>query len=64
MQLASYERVELADKLIQSIDFTDDDIQQSWMFEASSRLDDVRSGKVIPIPGEDVFAEARARFVK
>ena len=60
MHLPLSSRAELAEKLVGSLDFSDDgDIQQAWASEAIRRRDDVRSGKVKTIPGEEVLAEVR-----
>jgi hypothetical protein len=50
----------LAEKLVESLDFAEsDEIQKLWIQEAIRRRDEVRSGKVKPIPGEEVLAEVR-----
>lgn len=60
MQLSPASRAELAEKLVESLDFAEsDEIQKLWIEEAIRRRDDVRSGKVKPIPGEEVLAEVR-----
>ena len=60
MQLPVCSRAELAEKLVESLDFSEnDDIQRAWAAEALRRRDDVRSGKVQTIPGEQVLAEVR-----
>ena len=58
------QRAELADSLVESlVSAPPDDIQRLWMDEASKCLDEVRSGPIKTIPGEEVLAEAR-RLVK
>ena len=58
--LTPAERAELADFLVESLESTPPDaIQRRWIEAANRRLEDVRSGKVQTIPGEDVLAEAR-----
>ena len=60
MQLPVSSRAELAEKLVESLDFPEnDDIQRAWAAEAISRRDEVRSGRVQTIPGEQVLAEVR-----
>ena len=60
MQLPVSSRAELAEKLVGSLDFSEnDDIQRAWAAEAIRRRDDVRSGRVQAIPGEQVLAEVR-----
>jgi len=56
-QLSTPER---AEKLVESLDFSEnDEIQQARAVEAIRRRDEVRSGKVQTIPGEQVLAEVR-----
>jgi putative addiction module component (TIGR02574 family) len=58
--LTPAQRAELAEFLVESLDSTiPDEIQRRWIEEASRRLEDVRSGRVKTIPGEEVMAEAR-----
>lgn len=52
-------RAELAEKLVESLDVSEDEIEQAWAGEAVRRRDEVRSGKVKTIPGEEVLAEVR-----
>ena len=39
----------------------DPEIENAWADEAERRLAEIRSGKVQPIPGEQVLAELRQR---
>ncbi len=58
-------RTELVDKLLESLNFPiKTDIEEAWAEEAEHRLEDVISGKVKPVPGEDVFKKTRARYSK
>ena len=58
-------RAELAEKLVESLEFSENgDIQQAWAVEAVRRRDEVRSGKVKTIPGEEVLAEVRRMLDK
>lgn len=60
MRLPPASRAELADKIAESLDFQQpDELQKLWSSEAISRRDDVLSGRVKPIPGEEVLAEMR-----
>ena len=47
------DRAFLAERLLDSLDETD--IERAWVNEARHRRDEVRSGKVKPIPAEDVY---------
>jgi putative addiction module component (TIGR02574 family) len=60
MHLSVSSRAELAEKLVESLDFfEDDDIQRAWVTEAIQRRDEIQSGRVKTIPGEQVLAEVR-----
>lgn len=60
MRLPLTSRALLADKIVESLDFSEaDEIQKTWAAESVRRRDEVRSGKVQPIPGEQVLAEVR-----
>ena len=60
MELPPAARADLAERLMESIDFSSDkELQQLWSAEANRRLEELRSGRVQPIPGEDVIAEVR-----
>jgi putative addiction module component (TIGR02574 family) len=60
MQLPADSRALLADKLVESLDFEmPDEIQKVWVAEAIRRRDEIRSGKVKPVPGNEVIAEIR-----
>ena len=60
MQLPAASRARLADKLVESLDAAEmDEIQKLWAAEAVRRRDEVRSGHVKPIPGDEVLAEVR-----
>lgn len=55
-------RKDIALRLLESVEVVDDDaIEQAWTNELSSRVDDIVSGKVTAIPGEQVFADIAAR---
>jgi putative addiction module component (TIGR02574 family) len=60
MKLPADSKALLADKLVESLEFEDpDEIQRLWSAEAIRRRDEVRSGQVQPIPGEEVLEEVR-----
>jgi putative addiction module component (TIGR02574 family) len=60
MQLPAAARALLAERMVESLEANEaDEIQRAWAAEAVRRRDDVRSGKVQPIAGEDVIAEVR-----
>lgn len=60
LRLSVSSRAELAERLVESLDFSEvDEVQRTWAAEAIRRRDDVRSGRVQTIPGEQVLAEVR-----
>ena len=60
LSLPSDARALLADRLVESLDPAEDDqIHQLWAAEAKRRRDDVRSGRVKTIPGEEAMARVR-----
>ncbi len=60
MHLPVASRAQLADKLAESLDSAEpDEIQRLCAAEAVRRRDEVRSGHVKPVPGEQVIAEVR-----
>lgn len=60
MHLPPSSRAELAERLVVSLDPTErTDVQRAWAAEAIRRRDEVRSGRVQPIPGDEVIAEMR-----
>lgn len=61
LALPSEARALLADRLVESLDPAEDGyIHQLWVKEAQRRMEEVRSGHVIPVPGESAFAQVRA----
>lgn len=57
-------KIELIDKLLDSISPTDIEIGELWKTEIERRIDEVESGTVQTIPGDEVFAKVRERFGK
>ena len=57
-------KLELVDRLLESIGPTQAEIDELWKIEVERRVEEVRSGKVKTIPGEQVFEEIRNRFGK
>jgi hypothetical protein len=60
MTLPSESRARLADRLVESLDGDElGAIERLWVTEAIRRRDDVRSGKVEAIDGEDALRKVR-----
>ena len=56
------EKALLVEKLLASMYPNQKEIDDLWTIEAQRRVEEVRSGAVIPIPGDEVFEEVRKRF--
>lgn len=55
-------RARLVDELLKSLNPSQAEIDELWAAEAERRVGDIESGKVQPIPGEQVFKELRERL--
>jgi len=58
------ERVFVVDSLLQTLNKSDPEIDRQWAEVARRRLEDLRSGRVKPVPGDEVLARVRERFGK
>ncbi len=60
MSLPSAARALLAEKIVESLEFdTDSTTQAAWVTEAKKRRDEIRSGEVQPISGEEALVQVR-----
>ena len=57
-------KLEIIDHLLESISPTNKEVEDAWKVEAERRIEEVRSGKVKPIPVAEVFAEIERDFGK
>lgn len=55
-------RALLVDKLLQSMNPTQSDIDKLWSEEAEKRVEEIRNGSVETVPGEHVFGKIRERL--
>lgn len=64
MALSSHERGVLIDRLVESLDDAppDEGVDEAWADEIKRRVDDIRSGKVKMIPGDQVLRELAKEF--
>ncbi len=61
LSLPSEARARLADCLVESLDCAEDgEVHQLWVVQAKRRRDEVRSGQVQTIPGDEALAQVRA----
>jgi putative addiction module component (TIGR02574 family) len=58
------ERAKLVDSLLQTLNPLDDSIDAQWLAVAKRRLEDIDSGRVQAIPGEEVFEKVRRRLAR
>ena len=56
------DRALVVDSLLRSLNPPDPEIDRKWVVVAKRRLEELRSGRVKPVPGEEVFARIRQRF--
>lgn len=68
-ELPEHQRILLANDLWETVgskdeDASDAEIEAAWSSEIKCRLDEIDSGAVELIPGEQVLAEMRARLSK
>lgn len=56
------ERARLVDSLLQTLNPVDDSAAAAWLATARRRLDDLDSGRVNAVPGDEVFERVRRRL--
>jgi hypothetical protein len=56
------DRVFIVDSLLRTLNTPDPDMDKVWAGIARRRLEELRSGRVMTVSGEEVFAEVRERF--
>jgi putative addiction module component (TIGR02574 family) len=64
LSLPCEDRIYLIDRLLESLNAPNREIERVWAEEAERRIDELDSGKVQAISGEQVFAEIRKRLGK
>ena len=64
LALSSQERGLLIDRLVESLDDAppDEGVDEGWVYEVKRRVDEIRSGKVKMIPGDQVLRELTKEF--
>lgn len=58
------ERASLADSLLKTLNAPDESTDREWLRTARRRLEELRSGKVKPVPADEVFEGAGRRLNK
>lgn len=56
------ERASIADKILQTLNTPDKDIEQKWLAVANSRLEELKTGKEEGTPGHEVFENIREKY--
>jgi hypothetical protein len=60
LSLPSASRALLAEKLVESLEGdVDESLKKLWTTEAKKRRDEIRSGEVKPVSGEEALVEVR-----
>ena len=58
------ERAIVVDSLLRTLNPPDAEIDRAWRRIAQRRLTDLRSGRVQPVPGDQVFVKVKDRFTR
>lgn len=62
MSLPPSVRKDVAIRLLESLEVADQEsVDAAWTSEIATRIDDIRSGKVKTVPGDQVFADIAVR---
>jgi putative addiction module component (TIGR02574 family) len=56
------DRIKLIEKLLESTNPPEKEIDEWWVKEAEKRVQELDKGDVIPVPGEEVFEKVKKRF--
>ena len=65
LALPSEARAMLADRLVESLDPAEDGvIHRLWALEGQRRLQELRSGTTMAIPGEDSIERLRVKYAR
>ena len=62
LSLSASDRANLARRLIDSLD-VEVSVEREWVNEIARRVEELESGQVPPVPGEEVLEQAR-RFLE
>lgn len=62
LELVPEERALLVDFLLRSFEQPNPDVDKKWADVANKRLAELRSGRVEPVPGDEVFEKALKRI--
>ena len=63
LSLPVHDRIELIDRLIESLNLPGDpEIERLWAEEGERRFSDLETGSVVPTPGSRVFSTVKSPF--
>jgi putative addiction module component (TIGR02574 family) len=63
LSLPVHDRIELIDRLIESLNLPrDPEIDRLWAEEGERRFSDLETGSVVPTPGSRVFSNIKSAF--
>ena len=57
-------KTKLIEKILNSLHPTQKEIDELWAKEVEKRLNDIRTGKVKPVPADEVFGEIQKIYNK
>ena len=60
LALSVDERAALANTLLDSLEGADESVQEAWDKEVARRIEDLRAGKAVTVPWEDLHGELLA----
>jgi hypothetical protein len=58
------ERAKVIDSLLRTLNHPNAEVDRKWIEVVKHRLAELRSGRVKPVPGQQVFTQVRERFEK
>lgn len=62
MQLSDFQRVALAERLLESLSPTSKQVREAWVEEADDRMRAYEQGEFPAVDGPDAMAKLRERF--
>jgi len=63
-QLPVDERVAVVDSLLKTLNAPTPEVDRAWAEAAEARLNELRTGRVKPVPGDEVYSRIRARIAR
>ncbi|HEY4959981.1 MAG TPA: addiction module protein [Terriglobales bacterium] len=60
LALPADERAALANSLLDSLEITNESVQEAWDDEVARRIDDLKAGRAVTVPWEELHRELLA----